>query len=164
MIVFHGSDVIVDKPKILSVTRPLDFGSGFYVTTNRDQALSWAKRVSYRNNTKFAYLNSYDFQFESAKGNMRIIKFDGAGEKWLDFICKNRRMAYTGDDYDIVIGPVADDKVYRVVINYENGEIDKDEALKRLKVEKLCDQILFHDFEALKYLKFINAEVCYGEK
>ena len=62
-------------------------------------------------------------------------------------------------EYDIVIGPVADDKVYRVVVEYENGDLDKETALKNLKTEELCDQILFHTEQALKYLKYIETEV-----
>ena len=86
-----------------------------------------------------------------------MINFDNADEKWLDFICDNRNGKNTGN-YDVVIGPVADDKVYRVVVEYENGDIDKELALKRLKTETLCDQILFHTEESLKYLSFIDVE------
>lgn len=50
MICYHGSDTIVDAPKILEATRPLDFGSGFYVTTSKQQARNWAIKVAYRNN------------------------------------------------------------------------------------------------------------------
>ena len=81
-----------------------------------------------------------------------------ADEKWLDFICENRQMRCM-EDYDIVIGPVADDRVYRVVVEYENGDIDKAAALKNLKTEKLCDQILFHTERSLDYLQYIETEV-----
>ena len=76
----------------------------------------------------------------------------------MDFICANRSGKETFD-YDIVIGPVADDRVYRVVILFENGDIDKDLAIKRLKAEALSDQILFHTEKALGFLNFIKAEV-----
>jgi hypothetical protein len=159
MLVFHGSDVIVDKPRIIDPTRPLDFGGGFYVTTSKQQATEWTKRVLYRNKTNIGYLSIYNFDIISAEKELRILKFENADEKWLEFICSNRRKKPTTIEYDIVIGAVADDKVYRVVINYENGDINKDEALIRLKVEKLCDQILFHNEKALKYLKFEGSEV-----
>lgn len=81
-----------------------------------------------------------------------------ADEAWLDFICHNRSGKDCGN-YDIVIGPVADDRVYRVVVEYENGDIDKEAALKNLKTEALCDQILFHTEDSLKYLKYIDSEV-----
>ena len=157
MICYHGSDVIVDSPRILDAKRPLDFGGGFYTTTSEIQAKNWAIKVSYRNNTIQKYINKYEFDLEEAKKNLNVIIFDKADEKWLDFICANRNRKYIGD-YDIVIGPVADDKVYRVIVEYENGDVDKELALKRLKTETLCDQILFHTDESLKYLKFIGVE------
>ena len=158
MICYHGSDVIVDVPKILEAKRPLDFGGGFYVTTSENQARGWATKVSFRNNTDHKCINKYDFDIEKAKAELRVIHFEVADEKWLDFICDNRGGKDTGE-YDIVIGPVADDKVYRVVVEYENGDIDKVTALKNLKTEALCDQILFHTDISLNYLKYIDTEV-----
>lgn len=158
MIVYHGSDTIVDRPLILKAKRPLDFGGGFYVTSNKEQAVSWAIKVSYRNASKSRSVNIYDFDYESAKKALTILHFDKADERWLDFICANRQMRCSAD-YDIVIGPVADDRVYRVVVEYENGDIDKETALKNLKAEQLCDQILFHTEKSLAYLKYIKTEV-----
>ena len=161
MICYHGSDTIVDVPRILETNRPLDFGGGFYVTTSEAQARGWAIKVSYRNNNNHKCINRYKFDFTKAKTELRIIQFEFADEKWLDFICDNRSGRYTGD-YDIVIGPVADDRVYRVVVEYENGDVDKETALKNLKTENLCDQILFHTEKALEYLKYIDTEVFGG--
>ena len=89
---------------------------------------------------------------------LAVIHFAVADEKWLDFICDNRGGKPTGD-YDIVIGPVADDRVYRVVVEYENGDLDKATALKNLKTEALCDQILFHTERSLEFLKYVGTEV-----
>lgn len=158
MIVYHGSDTVVDNPRILDAKRPLDFGGGFYVTTSKWQAEQWAIKVAYRNACNHKCVNSYEFDYLSAKKELTLIEFKSADEKWLDFICANRQKKYTGE-YDIVIGPVADDKVYRVVVEYENGDIDKQTALKNLKTEQLCDQILFHTEKSLNYLKFIKTEV-----
>lgn len=158
MICYHGSDTVVEAPKILEAKRPLDFGGGFYVTSNKEQAEAWAKRVAYRNNSKKYYVNVYNFDLAKAEKEATVIKFEKADENWLDFICANRSGKETFD-YDIIIGPVADDKVYRVVILFENGDIDKDAALKRLKAEVLSDQILFHTEKALEFLKFVDVEV-----
>jgi len=158
MICYHGSDTVVEAPKILEAKRPLDFGGGFYVTSNKEQAEAWAKRVAYRNNSKKYYVNVYNFDLAKAEKEATVIKFEKADENWLDFICANRSGKETFN-YDIVIGPVADDKVYRVVILFENGDIDKDAALKRLKAEVLSDQILFHTEKALEFLKFVDVEV-----
>lgn len=161
MICYHGSDTIVDAPKILEAKRPLDFGGGFYVTTSEIQAKKWAVKVAYRSNSNHRCVNRYEFDFEKAKAELSIIHFDIADEKWLNFICDNRSGKYTGA-YDIVIGPVADDRVYRVVVEYENGDLDKENALKKLKAEALCDQILFHTEKSLAYLKYIDTEVYEG--
>lgn len=158
MICYHGSDTIVDIPRILEAKRPLDFGGGFYVTTSEEQAKRWAIKVAYRNNNNHRCVNRYEFDLENAKLELSVIHFEIADEKWLDFICDNRSGRTTGD-YDIVIGPVADDRVYRVVVEYENGDVDKETALKNLKTESLCGQILFHTEKALKYLKYIDTEV-----
>lgn len=158
MIVFHGSDTVVDMPRILEAKRPLDFGGGFYTTTSEAQAKSWAVKVAYRNNTAHRCVNRYDFDLAGAESELTVISFDVADEKWLDFICANRSGKPTGD-YDVVIGPVADDRVYRVVVEYENGDLDKETALKNLKTEALCDQVLFHTEKSLEYLKYIDTEV-----
>lgn len=158
MICYHGSDTIVDMPRILEAKRPLDFGGGFYVTTSEAQAKSWALKVAYRNNNNYRCINRYEFDLEKAKSELTVIHFETADEKWLDFICNNRSGKPTGE-YDVVIGPVADDRVYRVVVEYENGDLDKEAALKNLKTESLCDQILFHTEKSLKFLKYIDVEV-----
>jgi hypothetical protein len=158
MICYHGSDTIVDMPRILEAKRPLDFGGGFYVTTSETQAKGWAIKVAYRNNNQHRCVNRYEFDSSKAKSELTVIHFEAADEKWLDFICNNRSGKYTGE-YDIVIGPVADDRVYRVVVQYENGDVDKETALKNLKTETLCDQILFHTERSLEYLNYIDTEV-----
>lgn len=158
MICYHGSDTIVDNPMILDAKRPLDFGGGFYVTTSKEQATAWAKKVAFRNKSEQYCVSCYEFDLENSLAKVEVLRFDKADEDWLDFVCDNRNGKPT-KTYDIVIGPVADDKVYRVVVEYENGDIDKELALKNLKTEVLCDQILFHTDEALKFLKYINSEV-----
>ena len=158
MICYHGSNMIVDAPRILEAKRPLDFGGGFYVTTSEAQARNWATKVAYRSGDHRRCLNRYEFDLKRAESELIVIRFDAADEKWLDFICDNRSGKPTGD-YDIVIGPVADDRVYRVVVEYENGDIDRQLALGRLKAETLCDQILFHTERSLKYLTYVDTEV-----
>lgn len=158
MICYHGSDTIVDAPRILEASRPLDFGGGFYLTTSKAQAERWAFKVALRNNVRCRCVNRYVFDLEKAKADLTVLCFDSADERWLDFICANRSGKPTGE-YDVVIGPVADDRVYRVVVEYENGDIDRESALKGLKSESLCDQILFHTERALAYLKYMDTEV-----
>jgi len=167
MQIYHGSDVPVHIPKILKSERMLDFGDGFYTTSNREQAIIWANIVAIRTETTNRFLSIYEFDVQSAKKDL-IISFDEPDEAWLDFICTNRSGRKISIEYDIVFGPVANDKVYRVVQFYENGAYDKDEAIKRLKVDKLYNQILFHTQKALAYCRFIGhedlGETHYGHK
>lgn len=158
MKIYHGSDAVVDHPKIIGANRPLDLGNGFYLTSNWEQAKKWANQVALRNRSDIGYINVYDFDFAKARNDLIIKNYPKADGDWLAFVCANRRGELSREPYDIVIGPVADDRVYRVVVRYENGDYDLEEALKRLKTETLCDQILFHSEESLKYLKFISAE------
>ena len=76
----------------------------------------------------------------------------------MDFITTNRSGKEVSEEYDIVIGPVADDNVYLTVKLFETGVLDKEEALKRLKIEKLFDQILFHTQKALEFCVFDHFE------
>jgi hypothetical protein len=158
MIVYHGSAVIVKTPKILQSVRMLDFGSGFYTTTNRDQAVRWAQRVAARRDTKERFITSYEFDLSEAEKELGILRFDAPDEAWLNFVCANRSGREFADPYDMVFGPVADDTVYAVVQFYENGVYDKEEAIKRLKVEKLFDQVLFHTERALRFCRYAGCE------
>jgi hypothetical protein len=158
MILYHGSNIIVDKPRILQSQRLLDFGMGFYTTTNKEQAIRWALRVATRRNAVTKYVTVYEFDYERAKKELKIIHFMQADEAWLNFVCTNRSGKRIYEEYDIVIGPVADDYVYMTVQLFETGVLDKGETIKRLKVEKLYDQVLFHTKKALslcKYKEFI---------
>ena len=94
---------------------------------------------------------------EAAERDLSIIRFGEPNSMWLDFVCTNRSGREVAEPYDIVFGPVADDKVYTVVQFYENGIYSKEEAIKRLKVEALFDQILFHTEKALTYCCFMES-------
>jgi hypothetical protein len=158
MLIYHGSDVVVNSPRILQSERLLDFGMGFYTTSNKRQAIRWANRVSIRRVTSRKFISIYDFDIDVAKHSLKIINFITPDLDWLNFICNNRSGKYFGEPYDLVIGPVANDTVYSVVQFYENGVYDADEAIRRLKVSQLYDQILFHTERALLLCQYINFE------
>ena len=109
-------------------------------------------------------MSVYNFHIEKAKKELNIIEFTSADEKWLNFITSNRVGKRISEEYDIVIGPVADDNVYLTVKLFETGVLDKGEALKRLKVEKLFDQILFHTEKGLMFCTFDHYEDWGGRK
>lgn len=158
MIIYHGSTVPVEVPKIIKSERNLDFGMGFYTTSNKEQAIYWAKIVAKRKGALKQFVSIYEFDFEKAQQELTIVQFDEPNEEWLDFVCANRSGKEMPNPYDMVSGPVANDKVYEVVQFYENGVYNKDDAIRRLKVDKLYSQIFFHTVKSLEYCRFTGYE------
>ena len=156
MILFHGSNTIVKEPRIIDSDRYLDFGPGFYTTTNKDQAINFAQKVAQRKGGK-PIVNIYEFN-ESFIKELKIKEFDGPNEEWLDFVSMNRNGSYNGEKYDIIIGAVADDDVYRTLQVYSSGLLTKEQALEALKIKKLYNQYVFVTQSALKALVFIYVE------
>jgi hypothetical protein len=156
MIIYHGSNVVVEQPRIFASERMLDFGLGFYSTTNKDQASRWAERVSARRGSSSRFITEYEFDYDNASNLLTIISFDEPDENWLEFICQNRSGRISANPYDIVIGPVANDQVYATVTLYEQGLLSKAAAISELKVRKLFDQILFHTEKSLDYCHYLR--------
>lgn len=114
MKVYHGSNVRVEKPTIIISNRYLDFGYGFYTTTNKAQAENFAKKVSARRGGT-ALLNTYELD-ETVVGDLvKVKKFDGADARWLKFVADSRNGVYNGESYDLIIGAVANDDVYQTL-------------------------------------------------
>lgn len=157
MKLYHGSNVEVRQPQILPALRALDFGSGFYTTSSREQAIKWANSVYKRKKGGAAILNQYEFD-EAAFEALRLLRFDGANGEWLDFVAQNRLRQYQGGSYDMVIGPVANDTTIRVVNFYMDGTFTKEYAIERLLTQKLKDQYAFLTENALQYLHFERSE------
>lgn len=156
MILYHGSLEIVRTPQIIQPTRTLDYGAGFYTTTSYEQAEQWVKRrMSPTFNT--GYINIYEWDNNEIP-EISILWFKEATEQWVDFVMSNRTMKDFQHDYDMVYGPVANDKVYAAFALYESNLLDKEGLIKELKTYKLVDQMLFHTEKSLKYLKFIEAK------
>lgn len=156
MIVYHGSDVAVEKPLLLRPKRTLDFGAGFYTTTNKTQAVSFAHKVMKRNDSVTNAVSMYEVDFDNMKSALEVLMFEAPDSEWLDFVFANRQGIYKGKQYDAVIGPVADDTIYRVFSLYEAGLLTRGETLKRLKIRKLYDQVTFCTENALSFLKYVG--------
>ena len=162
MIIFHGSTVSVEVPKIMSSKRKLDFGEGFYTTFNREQAIRWSVRVSKRLKTDVRVISEYEFDIEAAEKELRVIRFEQPNDIWLDFVSANRNGHVLPELYDIVMGAVANDIVYTTVTLYERGLIDKETAIKQLKVQELYNQILFLTEQSLLFCKYLRHETIGG--
>ena len=162
MIVYHGSTVPVEVPRIMDSNRKLDFGEGFYTTYNLEQAISWSERVAERRNSMIRVINEYDFDLEAAKKELRIIQFDVPDETWLEFVSANRVGHGITEAYDIAIGAVANDLVFATIVLYEQGLLDREETIKRLKIHELYSQVLFHTEESLLFCRYLRHEVIGG--
>ena len=149
---YHGGSHIIEKPEIREPERTLDFGKGFYLTSSERQANLWIK--SHLKNNNGGYVNIYDFDYDKAIKSLKIKKFKGADKEWVDFVLSNRLKEGFTHDYDVVIGPVANDKVYTQFTLFEGGIITKETLIKELKTYKLVDQFLFHTQKSLEELKY----------
>ncbi len=146
MILYHGSYIEISKPDLIHSRPNVDFGKGFYTTPIYEQAVKWCGKFKRRG--KDGIVSRYEFD-ESGYENLKILRFDDYSEEWLDFILKCRR-GNDDTDYDIVVGGVANDKVFNTVELFFDGLIDKSEAISRLKYEKPNLQICFRSQKALE--------------
>mgnify|MGYP000005466051 FL=1 len=155
MILYHGSCLEISKPDLIHSRDNVDFGRGFYTTPIHEQAVKWCEKFKRRG--KEGIVSRYDFD-ETAFQDLRILKFDNYSEEWLDFIL-NCRTGKDTTDYDIVIGGVANDKVFNTVELYFDHLIDKKEAIRRLRFEKPNLQICLRTQKALdEYLHYEGSE------
>lgn len=155
MKLYHGSNVVVENPKIILPERALDFGIGFYLTTDYEQARKWAKLRSKRSGEGKPFVSIYEID-ENDINNLKVLKFGEANKEWLEFVARNRKKEIINDNMDLIIGPVANDNTMPVITLYLRGDYDADEALRRLLPQKLKDQVVFKTEKSLKYLNFIE--------
>ena len=153
MILYHGSNVEVKEPILLKVQRELDFGKGFYTTSDLEQAARWAWRTAKRRGESNAFVTVYEVNEDELK-NIRLLSFDSPNVEWLTFVVKNRKGEYIAGDWDVISGPVADDQTAQVIDLYLDGLYDEEEAIRRFLTQKLKDQYTFKTLEAINLLKY----------
>jgi hypothetical protein len=151
--VFHGSDMLVETPQILQPVRALDFGDGFYTTTNEQQARNFAKKVRDRNGSAESRISVYTLNIDLLS-RQKMLFFEKPNKKWLDFVSANRNGTYNGEAFDVIYGPVANDTVFKTFIAYQNGTLNERETLLRLKVRPLYNQLVLKNEDSLKCLSF----------
>ena len=158
MIVYHGSNVVVERPRILTPkeNRTMDFGYGFYTTYNETQAQSFAVKVTRQRKAGKPTVNVYEVP-DDVLGRVKTLKFDSPDEKWLDFVSDNRAGIYAGDSYDCIFGPVANDDVYQTFAAYTAGILTKEQTIENLKIKKLFNQLVFSSEKSISYLQFVKS-------
>lgn len=159
-ILFHGATTIVSEPLTHVGRQDLDFGPGFYLTNDREQAVMWAKIKSERKKNATAILNVYQFNSKLFYDDTDYhnLLFTEYNIEWLDFIAANRKGKSLWKDYDCIEGGIANDSVISTVDAYVDGFITGEQALDKLVDEKLRHQICFSNQSIIdKYLHFIES-------
>lgn len=110
MKLYHGSLETVEHPKILLHNRKLDYGEGFYTTTSEIQANNWVERRMLDNDVHYGYVNVYEFDVDKLS-EFKKLMFPEPTEEWAKFVMANRTQKDFSHVYDIVYGPVANDRV-----------------------------------------------------
>ncbi len=159
MKLYHGSSLEVVNPKILISSRTGDFGTGFYLTSSLEQARRWAQIRANQEKISSGIVTVYDVQDTLLENpELKIRQFAKADDEWLDFVMQNRTQPDFNHEFDIVTGPVADDRVYACLNAFESGFMDRETVLKELKTYVLADQLLFHTAKSLLFLNYVDKE------
>ena len=157
MRVYHGSLERVQTPEIRQATRTLDYGTGFYTTTSAKQAEDWVRKRMRDSGARKGYVNEYELDLDALK-QFHCAFFEKPTDEWIDFVMNNRLNKDFVHYYDVVYGPVANDRVYTCFTLYEGGVMSKQNLLAELRTYDLVDQYLFHTEQALQVLKFVKAK------
>jgi hypothetical protein len=159
--VYHGSYTKIDAIDLSKGQDNRDFGKGFYVTKFRKHAEAWAKVIGKKQGTE-GFVTEFKFYERTFTDNTyKTLRFDDYNEEWLDFVVLNRDTSTQEQrhDYDIIEGPVADDKVQNKIEFYLKGKISKNDFLTELKYHEQTHQICFCTRKSLQMLELIDDEV-----
>lgn len=157
---YHGSYMGIDSID-LSMTKPgKDFGRGFYLNPDYNQALLWAESRVRTLQDGEPVVTSYEFDFDSAlEAGLNVKIFDDYTEEWAEFVVGNRRNASntTCHPYDIVIGPIANDNVGRQIQFYMQGYWSIAQLIEKIKyTAKKSTQYIFGSENALTFLTKVS--------
>ena len=144
-IVYHGSYCMVKNPKIIEGKYSKDFGQGFYCTILDEQAKKWANKYD------TPVVNMYEYKENK---NLKIKEFNIMTEEWLDFIINSR--LGKKHEFDVVIGPMADDQIYNYVADLISGKITRNAFWELAKFRHPTHQIAFCSIDSIKCIKFIG--------
>ena len=160
MTLYHGSNITVEKPDLSFSRTRTDFGKGFYLTPLKEQAKSWATRFVQKHGS--AVVSSYELTFnaQALHKNIKILEFDTHSHEWLEFITACRLGKPVNEQWDIVIGGVANDKVFDTLQLYLDKYISADEAIGRLRYKEPSIQYCIKSQNIInEFLHFQGSEV-----
>lgn len=156
---FHGSNVAIDEIDLSKGLRDKDFGKGFYLTDIRSQAEDMAKRRTRIVGSGSPTVTAFAFDdslLNSAELNVKIFP-DQPNVEWAKFVDANRYSSETGftHNYDIVVGPIADDGVAFQLERFHEQMIDAEVLARELTYRELTRQYFFGTERAITRLKKI---------
>ena len=155
MRVFHGSYTEIDRIDLSKCQPNKDFGRGFYVTKLRKQAEIWAGIIGSMHDTEGVVTEFIFYERAFADEKYKTLRFADYNEAWLDFVIQNRNRASSEQkhDYDIIEGPIADDRISRRIDDYLDGMVLKQKFLEELKHNEDNHQICFCTLNSLQMLE-----------
>ena len=159
MQVFHGSDIRIENIDLSKSEYFKDFGRGFYVTNIREQAYLRALDVAKRHNsnkpviTEYKYIETYPITV-----GMKVKKFEDVSREWVEFVIlnRNRQISHPAHTFDIVEGPIANDKMVIQIRLYEQGKISIDKLIEKLTYRNPTHQICFCTLASLYALELVE--------
>ena len=137
MILYHGSYTAIEKPDLTFSRLRTDFGRGFYLTPLKTQAVSWSQRFLREHGS--AVVSAYEFSLDPGNRQppqVKSLEFDAYSLDWLDFIMACRLGQPVDTQWDLIIGGVANDKVFDTLQLYFDSLISAEEAIGRLRYDK----------------------------
>ena len=166
MKLYHGSNTAIARIDLARCKPYKDFGQGFYLTEIEEQAVQMARRTaalpgrlwdSIYGGEPVVTAFGFDEAAAIADGALSVKRFAEPDQEWALFVMANRSRegAHPVHDYDIVIGPVADDTIATLFRNFEDGIIDLPMLVSGLRYKKVSSQYLFHSARAVQYLEIL---------
>ena len=152
MLLYHGSYIEVKQPKIITSEFGRDFGFAFYLTPIKEQAERWARKKAKENKQTSGVVSI--FEWNENTNLLKCKEFKDQDEEWLELVIECRKNIKYVHGYDIVQGKIADDAVGETINFVIKGFMRKEDALERLKYQKINYQIAFCTDQSIKTLTF----------
>ena len=154
LLLYHGSNQIVEVPEWNHGSKYRDFGQCFYTTHSRDMARDWAVKQY----ALYPVVNSYLLDFHSMDTYCLRIKRFNPDAEWAEFVYNNRFNAnFTRPVYDIIIGPVADRGLTEQFSKIENEGLNFSDIAPLIIYNRYKDfQVCFCSDYAVGLLKRIE--------
>ena len=160
MTLYHGTNADIDAIDLNRGLRHKDFGKGFYLTPDRTTAIRMAQKKA-RLFGGTPTLITYEMDEAALRSDLKVKIFpEKACVEWLVVVDANRDRNTTKPihDYDIVIGPIADDGVVLQLTNFREGIYSPEQAAAQLQDKYLDQQYYFGTEQALHFLHKTSVE------